>query len=375
MRSLREVEPRAWNALVGEDDPFVEHAFLLALEESRSVGPGTGWEARHVLCEEGGELVAAMPAYRKDDSWGEFTFDFQWARAAAQAGVRYYPKLVSMVPFTPATGRRLLVSDRVAYPTAVAALGDGLRDAADDVGASSIHVLYVTAEERDALVGLGWLRPRVSVQFHWTSAGDADFEAFLARFRSPARKQVRRERREVKESGIEVRVLEGPELSPAEWHALHTFYRLNCARHGTYGYLTPRFFELMRERFAERVVAVLAYKEGEPIAGALNFEKGRHLYGRYWGATEAEDFLHFECCYHRLVERSIDKRHTLFEAGAQGAHKLKRGLLPAEVHSVHWARDPRLDAAIGDYLPREAAAVREEIAELARMGPFRRDGE
>lgn len=375
MRSLSSVDPLAWNALVGDDDPFVEHAFLSALEESRSVGPGTGWEPRHVLCEQGSELVAAVPAYRKDDSWGEFTFDFQWARAAAQAGIRYYPKLVSMVPFTPATGRRLLVSPGVSYAAAVAALGAGLRDAAEELKASSIHVLYVTAEERDALVALGWPQARVSVQFHWRSAGDADFESFLGRFRASARKQVRRERREVKESGLDVRVLTGPELSSADWNALHNFYRLNCARHGTYGYLTPRFFELMRERFAERVVASIAYREGEPVAGALNFEKGRHLYGRYWGATEEHDFLHFECCYHRLLERAIDKGHTLFEAGAQGAHKLKRGLLPAEVHSVHWARDPKLLSAIVDYLPREAAAVREEIAELTRMGPFRRDGE
>lgn len=369
------MDPASWNALCGPDDPFVEHAFLTALEDSGSVGPGTGWEPRYVLSFDGDTLVAAVPAYRKDDSWGEFTFDFQWARAAAQAGIRYYPKLTAMVPFTPATGRRLLVKDGVSFEHAVTSLNEGLHDAADDCKASSIHVLYVTKEERDALASIGGLLPRVSIQFHWRSAGDADFEGFLGRFRSSARKQVRRERREVTESGIEVRVVEGRDLTDVEWKALHHFYRLNCARHGTYGYLTPRFFELMRARFPERVVACLAYNDGEPIAGSLNFEKGRHLYGRYWGATEEHDFLHFECCYHRLVERSIEKRHVLFEAGAQGAHKLKRGLLPAEVHSVHWARDPRLRAAIAEFLPHEAAAVRGEIAELAGMGPFRRDGE
>ena len=219
------------------------------------------------------------------------------------------------------------------------------------------------------------MQSRVSIQFHWRSAGDRDFDSFLGRFRSPARKQVRRERREVAESGLRIRVATGLELDDRDWAALHHCYRLNCARHGTYGYLTPRFFELMRARFPERVVACLADAGEGPIAGSLNFEKGRHLYGRYWGAHEEHEFLHFECCYHRLVERAIARGHVRFEAGAQGAHKLKRGLLPAEVHSVHWARDRRLMRAIEGYLPREADAVRSEIEELERMGPFRRDGE
>jgi hypothetical protein len=375
LTSLAAIDPGSWNALVGEDDPFVEHAFLSLLEESGSVGRGTGWVPMHVAVYEGEALVAAIPAYVKDDSWGEFVFDFQWARAAQQLGVRYYPKLVAMVPFTPATGRRLLIKEGVDRAAATGALARGLIEAASAARASSVHVHYLTAEELDALVATGLFAARTSLQFHWQNEGYRDFEHYLDAFRSPARKQVRRERRVVRESGFEVRVKEGRELSASEWHTLDVIYRLNCARHGSYPYLNERFFAAMPERLAERVVAVLAYKDGEPIAGSLNFEKGAHLYGRYWGTTDDAEMLHFECCYYAPIERAIARGARRFEAGAQGHHKLKRGLMPSEIHSAVWVRDPRLSRAILDYLPRETAAVREEMAMLAAEGPFKRGGE
>jgi predicted N-acyltransferase len=369
---VAEVDAAAWDALVGEDDPFVEHAFLDALEQSGSVGARTGWEPVHLTAWHEGRLVGALPLYAKDESWGEFIFDFQWARAAMQAGIPYYPKLTSMVPFTPATGRRLLVLPGADRAAVVGALMGAARDAAEAVGASSVHVLFVTDEERRELIDLASMRPRLSLQFHWHAGGWSSFEEYLDAFRAPARKQVRRERRAVAESGIDVVVKEGPELDDTDWRALGTFYRLNCARHGSYPYLAPRFFARIRERGAERLVAVLAYRGGEPIAASINFEKGAHLYGRYWGCTEESDFLHFEVCYYRLIERAIAKKMRRFEAGAQGSHKLKRGLVPSAVHSAHWMRHPRLAAAVDDYLPREAFAVQREIEELTAMGPFKR---
>ncbi|UJR79323.1 N-acetyltransferase [Sandaracinus amylolyticus] len=369
---VAEVEATAWNALVGDDDPFVEHAFLDALEVSGSVGEGTGWLPMHVTAWEGERLVGALPLYAKDDSWGEFIFDFQWARAAQQSRIAYYPKLTSMVPFTPATGRRLLIAEGVDRAAVIRALFDAARGAAEELRASSLHVLFVNDDERRELVEIAQLRPRLSIQFHWHNEGWSSFDEYLDAFRAPARKQVRRERREVAESGIDVRVKLGPELDDDEWRALGTFYRMNCARHGSYPYLTPKFFERVRETNAERLVAVLAYRGGAPIAGSINFEKGAHLYGRYWGCVEDTEFLHFEVCYYRLIERAIEKKMRRFEAGAQGTHKLKRGLMPSPIHSAHWLRHPRLAAAIDDYLPREAFAVQQEIEELAASGPFKR---
>lgn len=379
LRGMSEVAASEWDAIAGADDPFAEHAFLAALEQSGSVGPGTGWKPRHVVVRRAGVLVGAVAAYEKDDSWGEFTFDFHWARAAQQAGIRYFPKLVAMTPFTPATGTRLLIAEDEDRAAVLAALASGLRIAADEVRASSIHVLYLSDDERRGLLDAGPFMPRLSTQFHFWNRDDAgrphpSFDAFLARMRSPARKQIRRERREVEASGLKVEVKEGPSLTERDWKALHVFYRLNSARHGAFGYLTPECFEVLRETFAHRVLAVIAYDGDEPVAGSLNFEKGACLYGRYWGTTVEAEFLHFECCYHRLVERAIERGYRRVEAGAQGHHKIKRGFLPAEIHSAHWMRDPRLSRAIAEFLPEEAHAVRMEMAELAAAGPFRRDG-
>lgn len=378
LRGMSEVAPGEWDAIAGTDDPFSEHAFLWALERSKSVGPGTGWMPRHVVVRRGGQLVGAVAAYAKDDSWGEFTFDFHWARAAQQAGIRYFPKLVAMTPFTPATGSRLLIAADADREAVLGALATGLRSTADELGASSIHALYLSEAERDGLLAAGPFMPRLSTQFHFLNQDDGgqphpSFEAFLARMRSPARKQIRRERREVATSSLRVEVKEGPSLSELDWKALHIFYRMNSARHGAFGYLTPECFDLLRDTFAHRVLAVLAYDGDEPVAGSLNFEKGACLYGRYWGTTIDAEFLHFECCYHRLIERAIERGYRRVEAGAQGHHKIKRGLLPAEIHSAHWIRDPRLARGVAEFLPEEAHAVRMEMAELEASGPFRRD--
>lgn len=368
---LGSIDPRAWDALTGDDDPFVEHAFLRALETSGSVGAEAGWQPIHVTAWRGDALVGALPLYAKDNSWGEFIFDFQWARASQRAGIPYYPKLVSMAPFTPATGKRLLIAEGEAPDRVTAALIEGARVAADRLECSSLHLLFVTPDERDRARAAG-LAARLTLQFHWENQGYASFDEFLARFRADKRKQVKRERRRVGESGLAIEVKEGPALDDREWAALARFYREGVSRHGSYPYLRPAFFDAIRETHAHRVVAALAYRSGRPVAASLSFEKGAHLYGRYWGASEEHEHLHFELCYYRLIERAIAKKLRRFEAGAQGHHKLARGMLPSAIHSAHWIRDPRLATAIAEHLPLEAADVSAEIALLGEHSPFHR---
>jgi hypothetical protein len=363
-----------WDQLTGDDDPFVEHAFLHALEASRSVGRGTGWQPTHVIARDEQGLLGALPLYVKQHSYGEYIFDFGWARAAERAGIAYYPKLVAMVPFTPATGQRILHRKGADLGAVTGALADGLAEAEQRYRASSTHVLFAAEHERDALVEQAGMLPRLSLQFHWHNAGYASFEQYLERFRSALRKQVRKERREVQSHGLEIKVLEGVELSALDRKALEGFYFDTCHKRGSGPYLTSAFFERLGTTLASRVVAVLAYKNGEPIAGTLNFQKGAHLYGRYWGCSEELSSLHFECCYYQLIERAIAQGLKRFEAGAQGTHKLRRGLLPAKIYSAHSLQDPRLSAAVEDFLQQEAIEVGRELAALTEHGPFHRDG-
>jgi predicted N-acyltransferase len=361
-----------WDALVGEDDPFIEHAFLLALEASRSVGGRSGWVPMHVTVREAGKLVGALPLYLKVHSYGEYIFDFAWADAAERAGIRYYPKLVSMVPFTPATGRHVLVAERPDPLPIVRALLDGLSEAQARTRASSSHLLFVSEPERDLLLQARPLLSRESLQYHFHNDGYRDFEDYLGRMRSAVRKQTRRERKQALEGGVEIFVRPGDELEPREFRALYAFYLDTCHKRGSGPYLTQAFFELLERTHARRVLAVLAYRDGTPIAGTLNFQKGKHLYGRYWGCREEVPALHFECCYYRLIEHAIASGLRRFEAGAQGSHKLKRGFLPAPVFSVHEVAHPGLRAALARHLPAEAEQLRSQMAGLSLHGPFRR---
>ena len=373
LRDIGAVAAADWDALAGQDDPFIEHAFLHALEQSGSVGRDTGWAPLHVVVRDGGRLVGALPLYVKHHSYGEYIFDWAWAGAAERAGLRYYPKLVSMVPFTPATGQHVLLAEGADRNTVMRQLLAGVNEAAARVSASSVHWLFLDPSERDLLLdAAGTLMPRETLQYHWHNDGYTSFEDYLGHFRSALRKQVRRERREAVATGLELRLLTGPELGDVEWQALYAFYRDTCHKRGSGPYLTKRFFELLRTTHAQRVVAVLALRAGKPIAGTLSFQKGAHLYGRYWGCLEDYPALHFECCYYQLIEHAIVKGMRRFEAGAQGSHKLRRGLLPATIHSLHEIAHPGLRTAIEDYLPREIAAHRRELLELAEHGPFRK---
>jgi predicted N-acyltransferase len=376
LERIGDVAAGEWDRLVAAGDPFLEHAFLAALEASGSVGARAGCLPRLVTARDGsGRLVGAVPLYLKTNSYGEFIFDWSWANAAHRSGIQYYPKLVAAIPFTPATGQRLPVLDApdVDPPAVVDALLRGVAEVAEEEQASSTHFLFCTEAESRALAGRRYL-PRLSMQFHWHNRPERPFESFddyLGTFRSRNRKQVRKEREVAAGHGLAFRTATGGELEARDWKALRGFYRENVARHGGIAYLRDTFFEVARETLADRLVATLAYRGTDPVAGTINFEKGPHLYGRYWGCLADFQMLHFELCYYRLIERAIERRYTLFEAGAQGEHKLKRGLVPSLTHSAHWIRDPSLAEAIARFVAAEA----EEVAEQARLydehSPFR----
>ncbi len=372
LSSLASVEAADWDSLTGDDDPFIEHAFLSLLEESGSVGRGSGWEPTHITAWRGKQLVGALPLYLKTHSYGEYIFDWGWADAAARLGVRYYPKLVSMVPVMPVTGQRILYAPNENPMPIIRRLIDGCLDLAESAGASSIHLLFLNPEEQEWVARDGRLMSRLSFQFHWRNANYASFDAFVDDFRSSMRKKLKKERRIAAEGDAEVQVLKGADLSVDDWCTLERLYRGTCSRKGSYPYLTPEFFERASPTLDESTLVVAAKREGRIVAASINFEKGANLYGRYWGADGRHDMLHFELCYYRLIEHAITHHMQRFEAGAQGTHKLRRGLMPVPIHSAHWIRHPVLGQAVADFLPREAASVREQIQHLSQHGPFRR---
>lgn len=388
--SLESVDAAQWNRLEHGPSPFTEHGFLRALERSGSVGAAAGWEPFYVLVEtaapareprhgEPGEipaprLVGAVAAYVKAHSYGEYIFDWAWARAAERAGLPYYPKLVVAVPMTPATGPRLLVAPDVARAPVVARLVAELRAVAERRRCSSIHWLFTSAAEQEELREHGFMA-RASFQYHWHNAGYRSFEEFLARMTSRRRKQLRKERARVRASAPAVEWVPGAALTGADIAAIDRFYRSTTQQHHGHDYLRPGFFAAVVAEMPERVQWARVRRGGETIAGALYFETEAALYGRYWGCDEAIEFLHFEAAYYAGIERCIARGTPLFEAGAQGEHKLIRGFVPTPTYSSHWIRHPGFAAAIEGFLAEEARAVRLNMAELATLLPFRAEGE
>ena len=369
------VDTAAWDHLVDPNDPFAEHAFLAALERSGCVGaPATGWVPRHLVVWDGERAVAAMPLYEKYDSYGEYIFDWGWAQAAQAAGLRYYPKLVSAVPFTPVSGRRLLLDAALSLAErerATTALLDGVAEVAEACDASSVHVLFSTAAEKETLFGYGFL-PRDSYQFHWENHGWRDFDDYLSQLRATVRKQIKRERRQALAHGLRLVTLRGEEMTDRHWQAMWRFYSDTTDRKWGSPYLNRRAFTLFQETLGHRVLATLALADETPVAGALMFYRGTTLYGRYWGCARPLPAMHFELCYYRPIQWAIEQGLGRFEAGAQGEHKLKRGLLPATCHSAHWLRDPALAEAVARFLPRERLAIAGEMRLLNAHTPFRR---
>jgi predicted N-acyltransferase len=386
VRKLSDVAPAAWDACANpagaslgvEHDqrerfnPFLTHAFLNACEASGSAVPRTGWGGAHVLVEDGaGALLAAAPCWLKSHSQGEYVFDHGWAEAYERAGGRYYPKLQVCVPFTPVPGRRLLVADGPRAEEARTALIAGLRSLRDSAKASSTHVTFLLKAEWDLLGAQHWLQ-RTNKQFHFFSRGYATFDDFLATLASRKRKVVRRERKEALAPGVEIEWVTGSDLQEKHWDAFWTFYMDTGSRKWGRPYLTRAFFSMLGETLADRVLLVMAKRNGTYIAGALNLIGDDALYGRNWGCTEEHPFLHFEVCYYQAIDFALSRGLSRVEAGAQGEHKLLRGYEPVPTYSSHDISDPRFAKAVEDFLRHERREIDDLIDAYAEHTPFRK---
>lgn len=376
--SLSQIEAADWDACACPEaadgghpmDPFTTYRFLHALEQSGSVGPGTGWQPQYLTAYLDDALIGCAPLYAKSHSQGEYIFDHNWAHAYEQAGGRYYPKLQIAVPFTPATGRRLLV--RPGHEAlGQSALVQGAVQLAADNQVSSLHMTFCTAQEAESGAEMG-LMPRVSQQFHWLNQGYSEFGDFLGALSSRKRKNMRKERLHAQSFGGTISSYTADQIRPEHWDAFWAFYQDTGARKWGRPYLTREFFSIIHETMADDLHLILAERDGYPVAGALNFIGRETLFGRYWGCLEHHPCLHFEMCYYQAIDFAIAHRLTRVEAGAQGEHKLARGYLPVETHSLHWLGDPGFAEAVGRYLEAERAAVAEEVEVLTSYGPFRK---
>jgi uncharacterized protein len=363
----------AWNALVDADaeaNPFLRHEYLAALTASGAAAGPSGWHPRFLLLTRGSEFVAAAPRYAKDHSYGEYVFDWSWAEAYQRYGLAYYPKWLVAAPFTPVPGTRLLARDEPARRTLAAALMSEARESR----LSSLHVLLAPPRDIDALAAAGMV-VRDGVQFHWRNAGYANFEEFLSQLAQPKRKKIRAERRKVSEAGVTVERRVGREITESDWHFFFRCYLATYRAHFSSPYLNLNFFLRVAEAMSEHLMLVLARRDGTPVASALGvFDALRaepRLYGRYWGAVDAIPCLHFECCYYQMIEFAIERRLAWFEGGAQGAHKLARGLDPVATRSAHWLAHPAMMEAVTRFVERERAGVSEAIDELNEHRAFK----
>ena len=371
--SLREVAPKSWNRLIGDAFPFAEYDYLLALEEGHCVGIEPGWEPRYLTLWEGEQLQAACYLYRKTNSNGEYIFDWDWANAYQRYGQRYFPKLTSAVPFTPATGPKLLVAADASNPRELQQqlLASALELVRQE-GCSSLHFLFIPAEEREIYEAAGLLL-RHSFQFHWQNQGYDSFEDFLSRLRSKRRKEILRERRQVQEQGLEVILLRGEEIEPKLCRVMYDFYLTTIDRKWAMPYLSYEFFQYIFTHFRDQLVLALARKQGRWVAGTINYHKGPHLFGRYWGCRQDFRSLHFELCYYRLIEYAIEQGVQRFEAGAQGAHKIQRGFLPNLTYSAHWIAHPAFHRAIGEFIEEEKRSIQSNIEDNPELSPYRQE--
>jgi predicted N-acyltransferase len=365
--SLAGVDPAEWNALAGPQ-PFVRHEFLSALLETGCASRRSGWLPRFVLLRRAGALAGAMPLFAKSHSYGEYVFDWAWADAHERHGVEYYPKALSAIPFTPVRGRRLLAAGKAEREALLAAALDVGRDC------SSLHVLFPADDEAALMEARGMLLRR-TVQFHWRNDAYADFEAFLARLSHSRRKNIRQERRRVREAGVAFRWLEGAGIEARHWEFFNRCYRTTYAAHGSSPYLNLDFFRRLGASLPQHTAMVLAGRgsqpEFQPIAAALFLRDETTLYGRYWGAVERVPLLHFECCYYQAIEYAITRGLQTFEGGAQGEHKLFRGLMPVETLSAHWLAHPQFARAVEQFLEREGTRVARYVDELCEHSPFK----
>ena len=363
--SLADVNPVDWNRLAGKD-PFLQHAFLHGLHESGCASPETGWEPQYLLLQDDTGLAAAMPLYLKNHSYGEYVFDWAWADAYHRHGIPYYPKLLSAIPFTPVQGSRLLVRDPEHRNLLVA----GALQLARQAGVTSLHVLFPAESDLECLAASG-LQLRRGRQFHWRNAGYPDFDSFLARLNHDKRKKIRQERRRVHEAGIRFQWLEGSEISTEDWKFFARCYRQTYREHHSSPYLNLSFFQHLGAAMPGNLVMVRAERDGIPIAASLLVRNDTHLYGRHWGAIEHHPLLHFEACYYQGIDYAISRGLQIFEGGAQGEHKMARGLMPVTTRSAHWLAHPEFSDAIGNFLDRESAIMEDHDRALAARNPFK----
>lgn len=374
LSSLHQIEAKVWDSCACPEDgrpvdPFTTHRFLLALEDSGSVGPGTGWQPQYLQARKDGNTIGVAPMYAKSHSQGEYIFDQNWAHAYEQAGGHYYPKLQIAVPHTPATGRRFLTKPDYEVQ-GMAALIQGASQLATENNLSSLHITFCTEEEADFSENFGLLK-RTSQQFHWKNDGYNTFDDFLGSLSSRKRKNIKKERQAANAFGGTIQLLTGDDIKPEHWDAFWIFYQDTGARKWGTPYLTRAFFELAHATLRDDMLLILAEKDGEYIAGALNFIGRDTLYGRYWGCVEDHPCLHFEICYYRAIEYAISQGLSAVEAGAQGSHKLARGYLPYATHSSHFICSDSFRNAVSDFLEAERSAVTEDIEILTSYGPFK----
>jgi uncharacterized protein len=376
LNSIADIDSASWNALVGAagvaSQPFLRHEFLAALEESGCTTPRTGWAPQHLVIEDSrGRVQGAMPLFRKSHSRGEFVFDFSWASAYTQHGLKYYPKLLSAVPFTPVGGARLLVNPAADASSMSRTLIKTVRDYASSEKLSSWHILFPAGPDLEALDQAGLILRR-DCQFHWFNRGYESFEAFLATFTAEKRKKAKRERRRVAEAGIEFDTRLGGEMTDAQWRTVYEFYADTFYRHGHEPYLNLKFFKLIAASMPEQLMLKVARHGSQPIAVAIFFVGEDALFGRYWGAGGNYHSLHFETCYYQGIEYCIEKKLQRFEPGTQGEHKVPRGFVPTRTSSAHYIADERFAAAIRDFAAREARGVDSYAAAVNEHVPYHR---
>jgi hypothetical protein len=369
--SIDQLDRQAWNALAGTDVPFLRHEFLAALEHTGCVGPHSGWTPAYITLHDDAGLAAAAPAFIKSHSYGEFVFDFSWAEAYTHLGRNYYPKLSVCVPFTPATGSRLLVRPDLDGAQVRRRLAKAIEDFTAQAGLSSAHALFFDEPGREAFARAGWLLRR-DCQFHWTNQGFGDFEQYLATFTAEKRKKARRERRRVQESGIHFETRFGTDADEALLDTVYAFHRSTFLRHGHEPYLSRAFFSEIAGTMGEALMFKIAVQHGRPVAAAVFFWCPEALYGRYWGSAAEHHSLHFETCYHQGIEFCIERGIRRFEPGTQGEHKVARGFAPTLTWSAHYIGDRRFRSAVRDYLVREGAAVDAYAIQVAEHVPYRR---
>jgi len=372
INSMGQISAGDWNGLTGLDYPFLRHEFLLALEESGAVSPATGWQPAHLLVMANNELLALMPLYFKNHSWGEYVFDQQWADAYQHHGEQYYPKALTAIPFTPCQGLRIAVKPGVDASSVTQLLLTFIQQQAAEQGFSSWHCLFPALPQLELLRTIG-LSIREGVQFQWFNRGYAGFDDFLQTLSASKRKMIRKERRKIGEQGIELLQIAGPKVSQQQWRVFFEFYRVTYLKNGREPYLTLGFFQQLAADIPEQLLLVLAVKEDNYVAAALSFVGNDCLYGRYWGCYAEYNALHFEACYYQGLDYCIEHGLQRFDSGAQGEHKISRGFEPVSTYSAHWIKDSGFAKAIDHFLLREQKAIQDYKQDAAAYLPFKQE--